>query len=71
VKTLALIRASELKRRERELREMRRSLEQLAASCHGDERPDCPIIQDLESADGRGDEAVPEPMTSLAVERRG
>jgi Cu(I)-responsive transcriptional regulator len=70
VKTLALARASDLKRKERELREMRRSLEQLAASCHGDERPDCPIIQDLESADGRGGEAV-ERKTYPAVERRG
>ena len=48
VKELALARAAELKRKERELHEMRRSLEHLAASCHGDERPDCPIIGDLE-----------------------
>jgi Cu(I)-responsive transcriptional regulator len=50
VKALALARAAELKRKERELHEMRRSLEHLAASCHGDERPDCPIINDLESS---------------------
>lgn len=49
VKALALVRAAELRRKERELHEMRRSLERLAANCHGDERPDCPIIQDLES----------------------
>lgn len=48
VKRLALARASELKRKERELHAMRRSLEQLAASCHGDSRADCPIIEDLE-----------------------
>jgi MerR family transcriptional regulator, copper efflux regulator len=47
VKALALARAAELKRKERELHAMRRSLEQLARSCHGDERPDCPIIDDL------------------------
>jgi MerR family transcriptional regulator, copper efflux regulator len=47
VKALALARAAELKRKERELHAMRRSLEQLAGSCHGDERPDCPIIDDL------------------------
>ena len=51
VKALALARAAELKRKERELREMRRSLEHLAESCHGDERPDCPIIDDLELGD--------------------
>ena len=49
VKALALARAAELKRKERELHAMRRSLEQLAVNCHGDERPDCPIIDDLEA----------------------
>ncbi len=50
VKELALARAAELKRKERELHEMRRSLEHLAASCQGDHRPDCPIIGDLEGS---------------------
>lgn len=49
VKALALARAAELKRKERELHAMRRSLEHLAASCHGDSRPDCPIIDELEA----------------------
>ena len=44
VKKLALARAGELKRKARALDEMRRSLEHLAQSCHGDERPDCPIL---------------------------
>jgi MerR family transcriptional regulator, copper efflux regulator len=47
VKALALARAAELKRKERELHAMRRALEHLAVSCHGNERPDCPIIDDL------------------------
>ena len=50
VKALALARAAELKRKSRALDEMRRSLEHLAASCHGDDRPDCPIIGGLEGA---------------------
>src|SRR5690349_10114262 len=50
VKALALARAAELKRKERALHEMRRSLEHLAASCHGDERPDCPILGGLEGS---------------------
>ena len=50
VKALALARAAELKRKELALHAMRRSLEHLAASCHGGERPDCPIIDDLEGA---------------------
>ena len=51
VKALALARAAQLARKEEELREMRRSLEHLAASCHGDNRPDCPILGGLEGAD--------------------
>lgn len=47
VKALALARADELKRKEREIQVMRRSLEQLARTCHGDGRPDCPILEDL------------------------
>jgi len=52
VKRLALARAAELKRKARELDEMRRSLEHLAARCHGDDRPDCPILGGLQ---GDGD----------------
>lgn len=48
VKAIALARAGELERKERQLRAMRRSLEQLAAACHGDDRPDCPILDSLE-----------------------
>ncbi len=51
VKALALARAAELKRKARELNEMRRSLEDLALRCHGDDRPDCPIIGSLETTD--------------------
>ena len=49
VKALALARAAELKRKARELNEMRRSLEDLASRCHGDDRPDCPILGGLET----------------------
>ena len=50
VKALTLARVAELKRKERELHEMRRSLEHLASRCHGDDRPDCPIIGGLEGS---------------------
>ena len=49
VKALATARVEELKRKERELREMRRTLETLADHCHGNDRPECPIIEDLAS----------------------
>ena len=51
VKALALSRAAELKRKARQLDEMRRSLEHLAANCHGDARPDCPILTELETGE--------------------
>lgn len=47
VKRLALARAEELRRKEQALRAMRRTLEDLASACHGDDRPDCPILDDL------------------------
>ena len=49
VKELALARAAELKRKAAELNEMRKTLEHLAAKCHGDSRPDCPILGTLEA----------------------
>lgn len=51
VKALATARAGELKRKELEIRSMRQSLEQLARNCHGDGRPDCPILEDLAHED--------------------
>ena len=37
----------------RELQAMRRTLETLVHTCHGDERPDCPILEDLAAATHR------------------
>ena len=48
VKSIALARAAELKRKVQELDSMRETLEHLAATCHGDDRPDCPILRGLE-----------------------
>jgi Cu(I)-responsive transcriptional regulator len=47
VKALAEGRAAELGRKARALEAMRSSLLQLAGACHGDDRPDCPIIERL------------------------
>ena len=68
VKALALARAAELKRKASELDAMRRTLERLAADCHGDARPDCPIIDDLEAAE-HDFAGVAEPPSKRAVER--
>jgi Cu(I)-responsive transcriptional regulator len=51
VKRLALAQVSDLRRRIRELEEMADTLETLARHCHGDDRPDCPILRDLAEAD--------------------
>jgi Cu(I)-responsive transcriptional regulator len=47
VKALALVRIDDIDRKLAELRSMRRALQHLADRCHGDDRPDCPILDDL------------------------
>ena len=47
VKRIALAHAGDLQRRIEEMQAMRRTLQHLAHSCHGDERPECPILDDL------------------------
>jgi Cu(I)-responsive transcriptional regulator len=47
VKTLALAHVAALETKARSLNAMADSLRHLAAHCHGDARPDCPILDDL------------------------
>ncbi len=47
VRALARAHIAELNRKIAEMEAMRRTLERLAASCHGDSRSDCPILDDL------------------------
>lgn len=47
VKRLALQHVAGLEARMRELREMAGTLKHLAKNCHGDARPDCPIIEEF------------------------
>lgn len=47
VKRLARAHADELAVRIAEMQAMQRTLEDLARRCHGDHRPDCPILDDL------------------------
>ena len=51
VKKLATRHVAELDARIAEMQEMRRTLVNLAQHCHGDHRPDCPILEDLARAD--------------------
>lgn len=52
VKAIALEKLAEIDRRIDELAGLRRMLGQLVESCHGDDRPNCPIIDGL-AGDGR------------------
>lgn len=52
VKRLAQAHADELAAKIHEMQAMQRTLQDLASRCHGDERPECPILDDL---------ATPEP----------
>ena len=54
VKRIALGHAGDLQRRIDEMQAMKRTLEHLAHCCHGDDRPECPILDDL----ARGPAAV-------------
>jgi len=47
VKRIALEHAADLQRRILEMQGMQRTLEHLAGCCAGDDRPDCPILDDL------------------------
>ena len=47
VKDLALTHVAEMKARIADMQAMVATLEHLAKTCHGDDRPDCPIIDDL------------------------
>ncbi|WP_341703989.1 Cu(I)-responsive transcriptional regulator [Ferrovibrio sp.] len=47
VKDIALRHIGELTTKIAELQAMKRSLQHLAEACHGDHRPDCPILDDL------------------------
>jgi MerR family transcriptional regulator, copper efflux regulator len=50
VKAIAEMKIVEVDRKIAELQGLRATLSSLACSCHGDERPDCPIIDDLAGA---------------------
>ena len=67
VKALALGHVEALRLKMAELEGMITTLEGLARSCHGDHRPDCPIIEELSASA----EAVPLPKARPAPRRFG
>ena len=52
VKRLAEARITEIDRKMEELRSLRATLSRLVEACHGDNHPDCPILDDLASGPG-------------------
>ena len=65
VKSLALYHVRELEQRRRELEEMIATLQHLARHCHGDDRPDCPILTRL----GADEEAPPKTLRKKTSRR--
>lgn len=63
VKRVALAHVADLRKKIAELDEMAGTLEHLARDCHGDERPDCPILVGIE----RGDSPEPNNRPGWAV----
>ncbi|MDE2239266.1 MAG: Cu(I)-responsive transcriptional regulator [Rhodospirillales bacterium] len=51
VKAIALRHVQELDQKAAALEAMSRTLKSLAATCHGDDRPDCPILEALDLPD--------------------
>jgi MerR family transcriptional regulator, copper efflux regulator len=51
VKAIAQEQIADLRRRIAEMEGMARTLERLAEACCGDDRPDCPILDDLAAVD--------------------
>jgi len=52
VKRIAASHVADLDRRIEELSTMKRSLQTLVDCCHGDQRPDCPILDELGQGHG-------------------
>lgn len=69
VRAIAQDHLTEIDRKIAELQTMRRTLAHLVTTCHGDERPDCPILDDL-APDG-GAPSAAAPAAPDAEARRG
>lgn len=63
VKTLALEHVRDLGRKIGEMQAMKATLERLAEHCHGDHRPECPILDELASEAAAAPAATVVPKT--------
>jgi Cu(I)-responsive transcriptional regulator len=53
VRRIALAHISDLDRRIAEMQDLRRTLEHLVHHCRGDQRPECPILDELADSGGK------------------
>jgi Cu(I)-responsive transcriptional regulator len=65
VKALAKARIADIERKIEELQAMKATLRDLVTRCHGDDRPDCPILSDLAH-----DPAAPDRCAAVASQGR-
>ena len=70
VKAIAQKHIDTLAERIAAMQSMQRTLQTLVHCCHGDDRPDCPILDDLASADTDLTPAHHEPMAPTPRSRR-
>ena len=61
VKALAQAHIQQLEQKAQELLAMKASLEHLVQCCHGDDRPECPILETLAAEDKRSNGGPPAP----------
>ncbi|MDE1947271.1 MAG: Cu(I)-responsive transcriptional regulator [Burkholderiales bacterium] len=71
VKALAQRHIEDLEAKARALLAMKTTLEHLVHGCHGDERPDCPILEELASGAPAPDTAARAPAQRNAGRLRG
>lgn len=69
VKTIAQKHIAALTERIAAMQSMQRTLQNLVHCCHGDDRPDCPILDDLASAETDLSPAHHEPVAPTARHR--
>jgi MerR family copper efflux transcriptional regulator len=67
VKRVALGHIDELERKMQQIASMTRTLRHLVQNCHGDGRPDCPILEDL----SLGEDAAPAPPKATRRSKGG
>ncbi|MDR3537106.1 MAG: Cu(I)-responsive transcriptional regulator [Acetobacteraceae bacterium] len=71
VKEVALRQVAELEAKIAELTAMKDALAELASACHGDNRPDCPILRDLAGASCSAAHPAPTLHSAKTGERFG